>query len=171
MKLSRISVPCPAGDSIQWPTYPRIHLAAPVQFKLGAFDPAIADYSAAIAENAKDAGSLCARGVAKLKKGHTAGGSDDIAAARTIKPDAAEVYARYGVKLDAATAAPAAAATSAAPSADCTSAETHWRPSRRSGPSRPMRITSSASPIARSRHLREHGSRRSCARQRVDGTQ
>ena len=69
-----------------------------VQFKLGAFDRAIADYSAAIAKNAKDAGSLYARGVAKLRSGDTAGGEADIATAKAIKADIATVYAGYGVK-------------------------------------------------------------------------
>ena len=69
-----------------------------VQFKLGAFDRAIADYSAAIAKNAKDAGSLYARGVAKLRSGDTAAGEADIAAAKAIKADIATVYASHGVK-------------------------------------------------------------------------
>ena len=53
-----------------------------VQFKLAAFDAAIADYNAAVAQNLEDADSLYARGVAKLKKGDTAGGNADIAAAK-----------------------------------------------------------------------------------------
>jgi tetratricopeptide (TPR) repeat protein len=58
-----------------------------VQFTVGAFDAAIADYNTAVAQNAKDADSLYARGVAKLKKGDTAGGNADIAAAKAIKPE------------------------------------------------------------------------------------
>ena len=79
-----------------------------VQFKLGAFDAAIADYNAAVAQNAKDADSLYSRGVAKLKKGDTAGGNADIAAAKAIKPDVAVVSAGYGITVDAtgANAAP-----------------------------------------------------------------
>jgi tetratricopeptide (TPR) repeat protein len=69
-----------------------------VQFKLGAFDRAIADYSAAVAKNAKDAGSLYARGVAKLRSGDTAGGEADIAAAKAMQADIATVYAGYGIK-------------------------------------------------------------------------
>jgi len=45
---------------------------------------------------------LYARGVAKLKKGHTAGGNADIAAAKAIKPDIAAVSAGYGITVDAA---------------------------------------------------------------------
>jgi tetratricopeptide (TPR) repeat protein len=68
-----------------------------VQLKLGAYERAIADYSAAIAQNAKDAGSFYCRGVAKLKSGDTDGGNADIAASKAIRPDIANVYARYGV--------------------------------------------------------------------------
>ena len=46
----------------------------------------------------KDAGSLYARGVAKLRSGDTAAGDADIAAAKAIKADIATVYASYGVK-------------------------------------------------------------------------
>ncbi len=53
---------------------------------------AIADYGAAIAQNAKDAYSLYGRGVAKSKSGDAAGGDADIAAAKAIKADIAEVY-------------------------------------------------------------------------------
>ena len=68
-----------------------------VQYKLGAFQQAITDYSAAIAQNAKDAGSLYARGMAKLKRRDIDGGNADIAAASAIKPDIANVCAHYGV--------------------------------------------------------------------------
>ena len=68
-----------------------------VHFKLGAYGAAIADYSAAIMLSHEDAGSLYARGVAKLKKGDTANGNADIAAAKAMKPDVVEVYAGYGV--------------------------------------------------------------------------
>jgi hypothetical protein len=56
----------------------------------------------AVAQNAKDADSLYARGVAKLKKGDSAGGNADIAAAKAIKPDIAAVSAGYGITVDAA---------------------------------------------------------------------
>jgi len=69
-----------------------------VQLKLGAFDRAIADYGAAIAKRPKDANSLYGRGVAKLKSGDRAGGEADLAAAKTIEADIAQVYAGYGVK-------------------------------------------------------------------------
>jgi tetratricopeptide (TPR) repeat protein len=72
-----------------------------VEFKLGAFDAAISDYNAAVAQNAKDADSLYARGVAKLKNGDTAGGNADIAAAKAIKPNIAAVSAGYGITVGA----------------------------------------------------------------------
>jgi tetratricopeptide (TPR) repeat protein len=81
-----------------FPNADTINTRGVVQFKLGAFDRAIADLSAAIAMNPKDAGSLYARGLAKLRSGDTAGGEADIAAAKAIKEDIATVYASYGVK-------------------------------------------------------------------------
>ena len=69
-----------------------------VQLRLGAFDKAIADYGAAVEKNPKDADSLYGSGVAKLRSGDKAGGEADIAAAKAIKADIAEVYAGYGVK-------------------------------------------------------------------------
>jgi tetratricopeptide (TPR) repeat protein len=68
-----------------------------VQLKLGAYERAIADYSAAIGQNAKDADSFYGRGMAKLKSGDIDGGNADIAASRALRPDIANVYARYGV--------------------------------------------------------------------------
>jgi tetratricopeptide (TPR) repeat protein len=68
-----------------------------VQLKLGAYERAIADYSAAIVRNAKDADSFYGRGMAKLKSGDIDGGNADIAASRALRPDIANVYARYGV--------------------------------------------------------------------------
>jgi tetratricopeptide (TPR) repeat protein len=95
-----------------------------VQFKLGAFDTAIDDYSAAVAQNANDADSLYGRGAAKLKKGDAAGGNADIAAAQAIKPDIAIVSAGNGITVDAAGAN---AAPSTAAAGDCALAETHWK--------------------------------------------
>jgi tetratricopeptide (TPR) repeat protein len=63
-----------------------------VQFKLGAFKEAIADYDAALEQTANDAESLFARGVAKVKLGDSAGGNADIAAAKAIKADVADLY-------------------------------------------------------------------------------
>ncbi|MFZ3360460.1 MAG: hypothetical protein WA177_17040, partial [Xanthobacteraceae bacterium] len=70
-----------------------------VQLKLGAYDMAIADYSAAVAQNAQDADSIYGRGMAKLKKGDTAGGDADMAAAKAIDPTIADTYIGYGVSL------------------------------------------------------------------------
>ena len=50
-----------------------------------------------MAKDPKDADSLYGRGLAKLKSGDKAGGEADIAAAKAIKPDIADVYAGYGV--------------------------------------------------------------------------
>jgi len=68
-----------------------------VELKLGQFDQAIADYGAAVAQNPNDAASLYGRGVAKLRRGDRTGRAD-IAAAKKIKVDIAEVFAGYGIK-------------------------------------------------------------------------
>ena len=68
-----------------------------VQLKRGAYQQAIADYSAAIAQNASDADSLYGRGVARLRTGNTAGGNEDIVAAKAIAPSIAEEFKEYGV--------------------------------------------------------------------------
>jgi tetratricopeptide (TPR) repeat protein len=95
-----------------------------VQLKLGAFDRAIADYSAALAQKPKDADSLYGRGVAKLKLGDTAGGNADIVAAKALEADIAETYIGYGIAQARVAPAPA---TAAAAAADCARAETHWK--------------------------------------------
>jgi tetratricopeptide (TPR) repeat protein len=68
-----------------------------VHLKSGALDAAIADYNAALATNALNPYSLYGRGAAKLKKGD-ATGADDVSAAKAVRTDIAEEFARYGVK-------------------------------------------------------------------------
>ena len=70
-----------------------------VYLRLERFDNAIADYDAALKINSQMANSLYGRGFAKLKKGDTPGGNDDIAAAKAIQADIAEEFARDGVRL------------------------------------------------------------------------
>jgi tetratricopeptide (TPR) repeat protein len=65
--------------------------------KLGQLDDAIVDYDAALRLNPKLAVSLYGRGLAKLKKGDASGGNADIAAAKAIRGDIADEFARYGV--------------------------------------------------------------------------
>jgi Flp pilus assembly protein TadD len=67
------------------------------RLKAGQLDGAIADYNAALRHEAKNAGALYGRGTAELKKRNPRGNAD-IAAAKAIKPDIAEEFARYGVK-------------------------------------------------------------------------
>jgi hypothetical protein len=69
-----------------------------VWFKLGNFAKAIADYSAAIALEPRDASSLFGRGLARIKTGGTTGGQADIAAAIAIESDIEGVSAKYGLK-------------------------------------------------------------------------
>ena len=69
-----------------------------VEFKLGEFPRAIADYDAAIKRDPKDAISIYGRGIAKLKTNDKTGGNADIAAAKAIRADVADVYTEYGVR-------------------------------------------------------------------------
>jgi tetratricopeptide (TPR) repeat protein len=66
--------------------------------KMGQWDSAIDDYSSALRLDPKLASSLYGRGLAKLKKGDTAGGNADIAAAEAIEANVVEDFARYGVQ-------------------------------------------------------------------------
>jgi tetratricopeptide (TPR) repeat protein len=63
---------------------------------------ALADCNASLRlvpnDNPKDAISLYGRGIAKLKTDDAAGGNADVAAAKAIRSDVADVYADYGVK-------------------------------------------------------------------------
>jgi len=61
------------------------------------YDKAIADYNAALHLQPKSAWSLYGRGLAKLRKGLTADGQTDVAAANALEPKMAEHAARYGI--------------------------------------------------------------------------
>ncbi len=70
--------------------------------RAGAFDKAILDYDAALQNDPKMTGLklatvLYGRGIAKQKH-NDPGANDDIVAAKALKPDIAEPFARYGVQ-------------------------------------------------------------------------
>jgi tetratricopeptide (TPR) repeat protein len=90
--------------------------------RLNRWDDAIADYDATLKIDSRKAYSLYGRGIAKLRKGDTAAGQADIAAAKAAQANIAEEFAKYGVKPDVVVAAPAPSAP-----ADCARAETHWK--------------------------------------------
>jgi tetratricopeptide (TPR) repeat protein len=69
-----------------------------VNLKLNQFDNAIKDYDAALKGDPRLAGSLYGRGIAKIRKGDRNGGTADISAAKSIKADIADEFARYGLK-------------------------------------------------------------------------
>ncbi len=68
--------------------------------RLGRLDDAIVEYDAALKLAPKAASSflLFGRGIAKQRKGDTAGGDADVAAAKAINPRIAEEFAKYGPK-------------------------------------------------------------------------
>jgi tetratricopeptide (TPR) repeat protein len=69
-----------------------------IHLKLGQYDIAIKDYDAALRGDPKNAGSLYGRGLAKSKSGDRDSGTADIAAAKVLKPNIAEEFARYGIR-------------------------------------------------------------------------
>jgi tetratricopeptide (TPR) repeat protein len=66
--------------------------------RLGNFEKAVTDYNAVLKINPRQAGPLYCRGLAKRKMGDTADGDADIIAAKTIRADIVEEFARYGMK-------------------------------------------------------------------------
>lgn len=67
-----------------------------VYLRLARYDEAITDYDVALSINPKISSSLYGRGIAKLRQGN-AEGAADIAAAKALKPEIAEIFAGYGV--------------------------------------------------------------------------
>jgi hypothetical protein len=80
--------------------------------KLGEFDKAITDFDAELDIMGQSTSTPLAafpfygRGVAKLKKGDSAGGNADIAKANAIQLDIAGLFTRYGVSIAPSTAGP-----------------------------------------------------------------
>jgi tetratricopeptide (TPR) repeat protein len=77
-----------------------------VLLRMGRFDDAIVQYTAAIGQQPKLAPALYGRGLAELKKGDKARGEADIAAANAIAPGLAAQYRRFGLAPDGAAAEP-----------------------------------------------------------------
>jgi tetratricopeptide (TPR) repeat protein len=67
-------------------------------FKLGRLDDAVRDFDAALALAPKTASSLYGRGLAKIRRGDTAGGNADVAAAKAIQANITEEMTGYGIK-------------------------------------------------------------------------
>ena len=97
-ELARALADCNASLRLQPNDGSTLNNRGLVQFKRGAFARAIADYDAALKRDPKDAISLYGRGIAKLKSDDIAGGNADVAGAKAVRADVADVYADYGVK-------------------------------------------------------------------------
>jgi tetratricopeptide (TPR) repeat protein len=75
-----------------------LRLRGLIYLKMGSLESALVEYEAALKLNGKSPYSLYGRGVVKLRSGDVTGGNIDIAAAKAIKADIAEVSARsYGL--------------------------------------------------------------------------
>jgi tetratricopeptide (TPR) repeat protein/predicted aspartyl protease len=68
-----------------------------VHLRLGQYDLAIADYTAALKDDPRRAWSLYGRGLAELRKGDKAQGDADLKAATAIAPDLPERAKRLGI--------------------------------------------------------------------------
>ena len=75
----------------------RLAVTSAAYLRLNRLDEAIADYDALLKIDAKMAHSLYGRGLAKLKKGNRDGGEADIAAAKAIKAEIADEFAKWVV--------------------------------------------------------------------------
>ena len=69
-----------------------------MRLKLGEIDQSIRDYDAAVALNPGSAVALYGRGLAKQKKGDRAGADADLAAAKAIRSDVADEFAKFGLE-------------------------------------------------------------------------
>jgi tetratricopeptide (TPR) repeat protein len=76
---------------------PTLDSRAFTYLKMRQWDNAIADYDAALRITPTQASSLFGRGVAKLRKGDTAGGNRDLAAAKASQADIAAEMAALGI--------------------------------------------------------------------------
>ena len=68
-----------------------------VRLRLGQYDRAIADYTAALKDNPRQAWSLYGRGLAELRKGDNVQGEADLHAAAAIAPDLPERARKLGI--------------------------------------------------------------------------
>src|SRR4051794_21100961 len=66
--------------------------------KAGRTDAAIVDYEAALRIDPAFAAALYGRGLAKIRRGETVSGEADVAAAKAVRSDIDEEFARYGVR-------------------------------------------------------------------------
>lgn len=69
-----------------------------VNFRLGKYSQAVADYDAAITLNGSYAGSHYVRGLAKLKMGDKTGGDQDVSRAKEMSNKVVSQYDAYGVR-------------------------------------------------------------------------
>ena len=88
---------CNESISIKGDVANTLDSRAMVYLKLGRLDEAIADYDAALKLSPRFSTSLYGRGVAKEKKGDTAGAEADKAAAKAIRSNIEKEFADYGV--------------------------------------------------------------------------
>ena len=69
-----------------------------IRLKLGDTEQALGDFEAALALNPRQPVALFGRGLAKQRRGDGAGGAADIAAAKAIRADVADDFAKLGIE-------------------------------------------------------------------------
>jgi tetratricopeptide (TPR) repeat protein len=74
-----------------------LRIRALLRLRRGELDKAIEDYSAALKQAPRNAADLYGRGLARLRKGATADGQADLAAARALQPAVDEAFKEIGL--------------------------------------------------------------------------
>jgi hypothetical protein len=69
-----------------------------LKLKNGQPSSALSDYNASLQINGKQASSLYGRGIAKIRIGNSASGKNDISKAKSIDPNIADEFAKYGIR-------------------------------------------------------------------------
>jgi len=96
--LQQALIDCEQSLAIRGKDAGALNSRAFTYLRLGKFDEAIADYNSALKSNPKLASALYGRGLAKQKKGDSAGGQIDMASANLVQSDIADEFAGYGIK-------------------------------------------------------------------------
>lgn len=97
-ELDKALADCDAALKLKPDASAYLDSAGLVLLRLGRFDDAVARYDRALAKAPKQSASLYGRGIAKLRKGDTAAGNADVAAALKISASIASEFEEFGVK-------------------------------------------------------------------------
>lgn len=97
-ELDKALADCEAALKLKPEAPAYLDSAGLVLLRMGRYDDAVARYDRALAKAPKQSASLYGRGIAKLRKGDTAAGNADVAAALKISASIASEFEEFGVK-------------------------------------------------------------------------